>query len=125
MALALKGGTLPDRIEYRDEICGRGSFAQICLPDIIRQESEVITDNEFIERLDRREALSSARSEYERIDKTVKADIKKRVTKSAIAGDYFIKISDPIQVDERVTKGYSFQKVDIKRLSELGKGKDE
>jgi CRISPR/Cas system-associated exonuclease Cas4 (RecB family) len=122
---AVKAKTLPARIDYRDEICGKCSFAHICLPDILRKESEIITDDEFIQRLEQRAAVTEAKSLYERLDKSIKADIKKRVTKQAIAGDFFIKISDPVSVAERTTKAYSFQKVSIERMGEIEKAKNE
>lgn len=116
---ALHEKVLPERIAYRDEICGKCPFAHICLPDILRKESEIIVDEELIARLERREAVSAARSEFERLDKSIKADIKKRVTKRAIAGDFVIQISDPIEIPEKVVKGYTMNRVSIDRLGDL------
>lgn len=119
---AVKIQLLPARIEYREEICGRCAFAHICLPDILRKESEIITDEELIQRLERRETLADNKSEYERIDKSIKADIKKRVTKQAIAGDFFIKIATS-EIKERITPAGMMTRISIERMGDIEKPK--
>lgn len=120
---AIGNKVLPERIDYREDVCGYCSFAHICLPDVIRQESAIITDEEFIERLNRRESLAQARSEYENLDRSIKNDIKERVTSKALAGEFVIQISKPIEVAEKVVAAYSFQKVSIKKITDITIGR--
>lgn len=88
VAYHLKNGTLPDRIKYKEEICGRCDFASICLPDIIRTEAEILTDPDLISELERREKLSDVSSEYNRLDKSIKKQLKG--IEKGMAGDFFI-----------------------------------
>jgi hypothetical protein len=115
---ALKAGILPERIEYRDEICGYCPFVHICLPDILRKEAAVIIDEELIGRLERRDILKPSVSEYDKLDKSIKADLKARIEKSAIAGDFVIKITKR-EYAERVTPPGTMTIVDIKRMGDI------
>jgi hypothetical protein len=122
---AVKAKTQPDRIEYRDEICGKCPFAHICLPDVLRKESAIITDEDLIQRLERRGAVAEARAEYESLDKSVKADLKKRVEKQAIAGDFFIKISHHETKEKAAIPAGTMTRVSIERMGEIEKPKKE
>lgn len=70
--LHLAAFELPDRIEYRDDICGRCDFAGICLPDIMRNEAQILTDEVLLTDLQRRESLKEAAKDYKRLDESVK-----------------------------------------------------
>ncbi len=85
---SIASGTLPERIKYREDVCGRCDFAFVCLPDVFRTEAEVLNDVDLIADLDKRESLRAASSEYERVDKSVKKRLKG--IRKGIAGDYFI-----------------------------------
>ena len=54
----MAAGTLPERIEYDDSICGRCEFAHVCLPDYMRSEAKVMTDPEMEDKLEELEALN-------------------------------------------------------------------
>ena len=84
----LSVGELPDRIAYRDDVCGRCDFAGICLPDVMRTAAEIMTDDVLLADLQRREQLKESAKEYDKIDESVKA----RLTEipKAVAGDFMI-----------------------------------
>lgn len=96
----LKAKTLPDRIEYRDEICGKCDFAHICLPDVMRKELNVLNDEDLLANLQLREATRDAYSEYSRVDKKVKDFLKKHNVEKGVAGDFII-TSRIIETKER------------------------
>lgn len=80
--------SLPDRIEYRHDICGRCDFADICLPDVIRDQASVVTDEEVLGRLSRRDLNALARKQYESDDKWLKEQFAN--VPKAVAGEYYI-----------------------------------
>jgi hypothetical protein len=84
----LMKGDLPERIPYRDEICGKCDFATICLADIVRSEAQVLADDVLIADLERREQLKDAAGEYTKIDKSVKKRLEG--IEKGIAGDFMI-----------------------------------
>lgn len=96
----IKAKTQPDRIEFRDEICGKCPFYAICLPDMIRTEMEVLQDEDFLMNLQAREDTKEARSVYEQADKKAKDFIKKYGITRGIAGDFVI-TSKTIATKER------------------------
>lgn len=53
-------GTLPDRIDYDDKICGRCEYAHVCLEEWMRKEATILTDEAIEQRLDELETLQSA-----------------------------------------------------------------
>lgn len=119
----LKAGTLPDRIEYREDICGRCDFATICLSDVLRKEAEILTDDMFIAKLDEREQLRSAHQRYGAVDKEIKQDLEREhptMTKG-VAGDYMI------MVKESERKGYTVEAGIVRTVSikKLGTGAAE
>jgi len=84
----LAAGTLPDRIEYKHDICGRCDFADICLPDIMREQASIVTDEETLIRLARRDQNAIARKQYENDDKWLKEQFEN--VPKAVAGEYYI-----------------------------------
>jgi len=112
---AIKTKTMPDRIEYREEICGKCPFMQICLTDIVRTEAEVLSNEDLIERLDQREGLKKAHSTYESLDKGIKDQIKKSGIKKGIAGEFIINVRI-IETKERVTPAGTQTRIEISKL---------
>lgn len=115
----VKNGTLPERIEYEEDICGDCSFFLMCLPqEALKSSAELVDDPDFEEMLNRRKKLEPYKKEYEELDKAIKNKIKKAVEgdgKLVIGTDWLI----TVKTQER--KGYFvpdtvFQKVDIKFL---------
>lgn len=74
----VKDGSLPDRIEYDDQVCGSCAFAHICLPDRAGCEAEIVDDAELEAMLDRLQELKDAKKEYESLDKEITAVVKGR-----------------------------------------------
>jgi len=110
----LSAGTLPDRIPYREEICGKCDFATMCLKDIMRTEAEILTDDALIADLEKREKLKVSASEYKKIDESVKKTLK-GIAKG-VAGDFMI-VGKPTHKDSYTVEasdgwGCSIQKLD-------------
>lgn len=84
----IKNKTYPDRIKYDGDICGRCDFAHICLQDIKRKETNIITDPDVIEDLERREKLKKVKTEYDSLDKGLKKRFKGQ--EKLVAGDFLI-----------------------------------
>lgn len=65
--------TLPERIHYNHEICGKCAFQHVCLPDIQNDPTVKFMDNpEVVKDLDRLDEISPAASEYDKLWKKVK-----------------------------------------------------
>ena len=86
----LKEKTLPERIVYQEDVCGRCAFAHVCLADVIRTEAEVLTDDTFLELLAEREANAPAHERYEEADHAIKRQLKDATFEKAVAGDFLI-----------------------------------
>lgn len=84
----LAAGELPDRIAYRDDVCGRCDYAGICLPDVMRTEAEILTDDILLADLQRREEIKAIAKEYDKIDESLKARL--RGIPKGVAGDFMI-----------------------------------
>ncbi len=70
-------GTVPDPIEWEDATCQRCGFLHICLPDrSMGIPVDVVEDRLLEGKLLRRELLKSASSEYDALDKEIKARFK-------------------------------------------------
>lgn len=110
-------GTYPDRINYDESICGRCDFAEVCLPDLLRSESEVIIDEDFINMLEERERLKPAAKRYEEVDEAAKKRV--RNLPRVIAGNFAIFGKEVVR--KNYARGPEIEptvgwKVDIKRL---------
>lgn len=115
----IKAKSQPDRIEFRDEICGKCPFNHICLPDFIRTELQVLNDEDFLINLQVRENNKNAKSDYERADKKAKDFIKKYGITKAVAGDFVI-TSKVVEKKEYTVAAGSFVKVEIAKLEGVG-----
>ena len=85
-------GTYPERIQYDDNICGKCDFADICLENVMRKEAEILTDPDFIDKLEERESFKAARARFEELDAELKATIKREhpTMDKGLAGDFMI-----------------------------------
>jgi len=81
-------GTLPEPMEYNEDICGSCGFVHICLPDRIGKEVEISDNTELLDLVTRYMELKPGAKEYdelnERITKLVEGNPK------ILIGDYFI-----------------------------------
>ena len=110
----LSDGTLPDRIPYKDDVCGKCSFANICLADIVRSEAEILTDDSLIASLEERESLKDKSSRYNELDKAVKKALKG--IPKGIAGGFMI-LGKPFHRDAYSVESIEGWTTSIKKLS--------
>lgn len=117
--------TLPERIEFREDICGKCPFASICLPDFLRKELNVLTDTDLLFYLQEREMAKSAKSIYESADGWVKKFLKKYNIEKGIAGDFAImgKLMPAKKPSEKEPQPYMMYS--IKKVSEIEKPQAE
>lgn len=118
-------GTLPDRIPYTQEVCGRCPFFHICLPDEALRQAVDLLDNEDLERrLARREEIKTTRDEYERLDREIKEQVKTVLPPEhqAIVGTSWLLRTVP-----RHRKGYNVSETDYVevQIERLGKPQQE
>ena len=70
----VEANTLPDRIPYDHEICGRCPFLSTCIPDIANVPSNRIEGNEALAELfEARDAMKEKWTQVEAIEKKIKA----------------------------------------------------
>jgi CRISPR/Cas system-associated exonuclease Cas4 (RecB family) len=80
--------TLPDPIEYDENVCSDCGYNHICLPERIGKEVEII-DNEELEGLLRRyEELKPSSKEYDEVDKRISEIVNGK--EKLLVGNYFI-----------------------------------
>lgn len=89
----LAARTLPDRVPYDRDICGKCPFAVRCLPDILNKPAEMINNPQVEADITRHEELAPLSSEYKRLHEKLK-DTFEGVEK-AIVGESFIVMSLP------------------------------
>ncbi len=103
---AVAAKTLPDRIPYDDEICGKCAFIQECLPDLEARaragfEDDPEAEQDFQKRLERRETLQEGAKEYERLDKEIKDEFKQRYAERDIrilmVGDFTVSCKSQVR----------------------------
>ena len=98
----LKAGTQPDRIQYREDICKKCPFMIMCLPDIKRDEIQILQDEDLVANLETRETLGDAASAWDKADKWVKKFLKGNAITKGLAGDFVIE-STTRERKERIT----------------------
>ena len=81
-------GTLPDPIDYDDQISGRCPFAHICIPDRIGKEVEISDDAELESLIKHALELEPTAKEYEKLDKEISALVKEK--EKLLVGDYLV-----------------------------------
>lgn len=113
----LKAGTFPDRIEYRDELCGKCPFATICLADVIRTERQILNDEDFLQNLTVREATKEAKTAFESADKKAKDYLKKNGIKKGLAGEFIIEATERIRKAQEAKPETTFTVYEISRLN--------
>lgn len=80
--------TLPDPIEYDENVCSGCGFNHICVPDRIGKEVEIIDDEELSGLLSEWERLKPFSKEYDEVDKRISEIVNGR--EKILSGDYFI-----------------------------------
>jgi CRISPR/Cas system-associated exonuclease Cas4 (RecB family) len=121
-------GTLPDRMEYNEDICPNCSFFMLCLPhEALQAGASLLDDPELEAMLNRREQLKPFVDEYKEIDKAVKEQIKAALGEK---GEAVIGTDWYVTVKQRTRKGYTvpettYQDVKIQRLKACLQGSKE
>lgn len=80
--------TLPDPIEYDENICTECGYNHICTPDRIGKEVEIIDNEELEGLLKRYEELKPATKEYDEVDKRISEIVNGK--EKLLVGNYFI-----------------------------------
>lgn len=94
----VEAGTLPDRVPWENDICGRCPFSHICMPDIANDPSVKIVNNDKLHaKLVEWEKGKERAKKWEKLDKEIKATV--RGAKNEILGDFVI--TDKIGVQKR------------------------
>ncbi len=81
-------GTLPEPIEYNEDICGDCGYAHICMPNRIGKEVEISDNTELLELVMRYNTLKPGAKEFEEVDKRINELVKGR--EKILVGDWFI-----------------------------------
>ncbi len=84
----VEAGTIPDPVEWSEEVCGGCGFAHICMPEVRRDALEITDMPELEAKLKRREELKVLAREYEALDKEIKIFFKEK--EKVVVGDYLI-----------------------------------
>lgn len=81
-------GTLPEPMEYDEDICGDCGYQHICMPDRIGKEVEVTDDGELLELVTRYMELKPGAKEYDEVNDRINKLVQGR--EKILVGDYFI-----------------------------------
>lgn len=103
----LTAGTLPDYLPITEGMCTGCDMRLVCSPTEKYTAGANIEDANFEKKLRRREELQAAKSEYDKLDRTVKGVLKEAATEYAICGPFQItvkqnKTSKTINIDRVV-----------------------
>jgi len=109
-------GTLPDRIPYDQDICGRCDFFGTCLPnEALMAGARLVDDPELEQKLRRRAELEATAKEYNRIDTEIKEQVKATLDdgqEEVVGTDWLLKVSVQQQ------KGYTVDAF-VKRIVKI------
>lgn len=81
-------GTLPFHCDYDEDICGSCGYLHICLPEIKRDALQITDNEELAGKIMRWNELKPINSEYNKLDKELKATFKEQ--EKVLIGDYLI-----------------------------------
>lgn len=84
----LTEGTLPEPMDYDDNICPECPFAHICMPDRIGKEVDIVNDDHLHELLNRRAEIQPFSTEFNAIEKELKTILEGK--EKLLVGDWFI-----------------------------------
>ena len=84
----VEAGTLPDPIEWDDNVCSECGYLHICNPVRTGTEVDIVDDEELLELLIKRESLQVYAKEFEEIDGILKEKLEGR--DKLLIGDYYI-----------------------------------
>lgn len=84
----VQAGTIPAPIPWSDTICGRCAYQHICLPEARREALDLSDDPELEAKLKRRAELAQAATEYDELDKELKATFREKP--KIMVGDFLV-----------------------------------
>jgi len=88
----LKNNTVPDRIEYKPNICDNCKHQVTCNPEIPENYSLYFMDKpEFLEKIRRWEKLEADGREYKALDKEIKDHLKATGKIKVVVGEFLLK----------------------------------
>lgn len=87
---SIAAGTLPDRIEYSDKVCGRCAFKSICLPARSGEGVVSVRDEDLIRDLEERSALESHAKRHEELTESIKAAVKDMGSELLVDGRWVV-----------------------------------
>lgn len=122
VALHVRNDTLPDR--HLSKECQRCQFLPVCNPPLDYGQGVVMLDNGELEALVRRRIeLDQAASEWESLDKEIKAALPKAEGEFLI-GEYVITSSEIVKrAEAKPRAGYTYYRRDIRRIGDVRGGK--
>ena len=81
-------GTLPEPMEYDENICGDCGYVHICMPDRIGKEVEISDNTELLELVMRYTTLKPGAKEFDEVNERINKLVEGR--EKILVGDYFI-----------------------------------
>ena len=84
----VEAGTLPDPIEWDDNVCSECGYLHICNPVRTGTEVDIVDDEELLELLIKRESLQQYAKEFDEIDSILKERLEGR--DKLLIGDYYV-----------------------------------
>lgn len=81
-------GTLPDCIEFDENICGDCAFTHICLPERIGKEVDISESTELLELLYKYETLKPGAKEFDEVNESITKLVEGK--EKLLVGDFFI-----------------------------------
>lgn len=118
--------TVPDPIPWDESICARCDFLNICTPDRIVSEMELLTDPELEVNLHRHQELKPLTKEFDELDRRIK---KQTEGKKLLIGEYMIdgkwveKKGNPNPTPVAPYKYWKMSIINMKGDKKDGKGK--
>jgi hypothetical protein len=99
-------GTLPDRIPWDEDVCGKCKYLSLCLPERVGKDPLVFLEDSTVEAMiDERARLEESGKEYDKIDTRFKEWAKARPETKILIGKYL--------VTKKATANRTTVKVDI------------
>lgn len=90
-ARAIKNREYPDRIPYDHDLCGKCTFAPICLQDVVNTPADFIENEQLETDLDRHEELKPLAGEYDDLHDKIKGTFK-GIPKAVVGGRYIVQM---------------------------------
>ena len=84
----VRRNTLPNPIEWDDNVCSECGYLHICNPVRTGKEVDIVDDDELLDMLIKRESLQQYAKEFDEIDSILKERLEGR--DKLLIGDYYV-----------------------------------